>query len=142
VKISATSLLFTGELGHSEGIFILMPDINYGEEISNVSPPTSRQIFPGDYGDKAVTKQVKAQYSKLSPRNNLRFDFPPAFEKRISAIVLSCKKSLNPSNILLPLPSALKYSLKRNFGFITTVFTQFMGNEGVNNVQQSIGLVK
>jgi len=100
------------------------------------------EILPEYSGDgTSTTPQVKAQRKKHS-RNHPWFDFPPAFEKRLSQVSTTCKERMNPANLLIPLPPALKYSLTRNFGFVTSVFIQFMGNEGVNNVQQSIGIGK
>jgi hypothetical protein len=95
--------------------------------------------YSGD--DISTNPEEKAQRKKHS-RSHPWFDFPPAFEKRLLHVSTSLKKGLNPANLLIPLPPALKYSLTRNFGFVTSVFTQFTGNEGVNNVQQSIGIGK
>lgn len=45
-----------------------------------------------------------------------------------------------PGKLLEPLPAELRYSLSRNFGFFTSVFTQFFDKSGVSNVQSSLGL--
>lgn len=45
-----------------------------------------------------------------------------------------------PGKLLEPLPAELKYSLSRNFGFFTSIFTQFFDKSGVSNVQNSLGL--
>lgn len=45
-----------------------------------------------------------------------------------------------PARLLDPLPAELRYTLSRNFGFFTSVFTQFFDKSGVSNVQNSLGL--
>jgi|MDSW01.1.fsa_nt_gb hypothetical protein len=52
------------------------------------------------------------------------------------------KRALDPTALLGQLPSELKYTLTRNFGFFTTIFTQFFDRDGARNVQKSIGLGK
>ena len=47
-----------------------------------------------------------------------------------------------PAKLLDPLPAELRYTLSRNFGFFTSVFTQFFDKSGVSNVQNSLGLGK
>jgi|Transcript_1178 hypothetical protein len=69
-------------------------------------------------------------------------DYPPDFERKAGAVLGAAARVLNPANLLAPLPPALKYSLTRNFGFVTKTFTQFFDPEGVKSVQESIGLGK
>ena len=45
-----------------------------------------------------------------------------------------------PGLLLSPLPPAVRFSLSRNFGFVTKTFTQFFDKDGVSSVQESIGL--
>ncbi|OUS41853.1 hypothetical protein BE221DRAFT_63804, partial [Ostreococcus tauri] len=47
-----------------------------------------------------------------------------------------------PAILLSPLPPAVRFSLARNFGFVTKTFTQFFDKDGVSGVQESIGLGK
>lgn len=47
-----------------------------------------------------------------------------------------------PALLLSPLPPAVRFSLARNFGFVTKTFTQFFDRDGVASVQESIGLGK
>jgi hypothetical protein len=39
-----------------------------------------------------------------------------------------------------PLPPELKYTLTRNFGFFTKIFTLPFDKDGVKTVQESVGL--
>ena len=69
-------------------------------------------------------------------------DYPPDFERKFAGVASAAFRVLNPANLLAPLPPAVRYSLTRNFGFVTKTFTQFFDKDGVSSVQESIGLGK
>jgi hypothetical protein len=69
-------------------------------------------------------------------------DYPPDFERKFAVVASRAFRVLDPANLLAPLPPAVRYSLTRNFGFVTKTFTQFFDKDGVSSVQESIGLGK
>lgn len=74
--------------------------------------------------------------------NHPWLDYPPDFERKFGAFASAAFRVLNPANLLAPFPPAVRYSLTRNFGFVTKTFTQFFDKDGVQSVQESIGLGK
>ena len=74
--------------------------------------------------------------------NHPWLDYPPDFERKFGAVASAAFRVLNPANLLAPFPPAVRYSLTRNFGFVTKTFTQFFDKDGVQSVQESIGLGK
>ena len=58
----------------------------------------------------------------------------------IEAGRLSASDLEHPDLQPLLLPPAVRFSLSRNFGFVTKTFTQFFDKDGVSSVQESIGL--
>ena len=50
-------------------------------------------------------------------------DYPPNFKRAVAKNVAAVQRTLHPSIIFAPLPAELKYSLTRNFGFFTKIFT-------------------
>mmetsp|Transcript_35585 Transcript_35585/g.87543 ORF Transcript_35585/g.87543 Transcript_35585/m.87543 type:complete len:148 (+) Transcript_35585:359-802(+) len=69
-------------------------------------------------------------------------EYPPNFEKGVARQVVFVKKTFSPTVLFEPLPAELKYTLTRNFGFFTSIFTQFFDADGVGNVKQAVGLGK
>mmetsp|Transcript_1758 Transcript_1758/g.3995 ORF Transcript_1758/g.3995 Transcript_1758/m.3995 type:complete len:150 (-) Transcript_1758:67-516(-) len=67
-------------------------------------------------------------------------EFPPNFERSVARKVVILKRI--PGKLFEPVPAELRYSLSRNFGFFTSIFTQFFDKSGVSNVKNSIGLGK
>ena len=67
-------------------------------------------------------------------------DYPPDFERKFSRVVGAVLRA--PAILLSPLPPAVRFSLARNFGFVTKTFTQFFDKDGVSGVLESIGLGK
>lgn len=110
------------------------------EGISTTEKTQTERNFIDRVEGRSFVTQTRHETNMI--RNHPWFDYPPAFEKRVKRMLKTSKKLLNPAIILEPLPPALKYSLTRNFGFVSSVFTQFLGNDGVSNVQESIGLSK
>jgi hypothetical protein len=49
-------------------------------------------------------------------------------------------KVFSPLVMFDPLPPELKYTLTRNFGFFTKIFTLPFDKDGVKTVQESVGL--
>jgi len=71
-------------------------------------------------------------------RSHPWLDYPPDFERRVGAALGGLARA--PALLLSPLPPAVRFSLARNFGFVTKTFTQFFDKDGVQSVQESIGL--
>ena len=69
-------------------------------------------------------------------------DYPPNFKRGVARNVAFLKKTFNPTVIFDPLPPELKYTLTRNFGFFTKIFTLPFDKDGVKTVQESVGLGK
>ena len=113
---------------------------NRGED--KPTPETQRdgQNFTDRDEGRSFVSRTRRETNMI--RNHPWFDYPPAFEKRVRKVINKSKQLFNPAIVFEPLPPALKYSLTRNFGFVSSVFTQFLGNDGVSNVQESIGLSK
>ena len=112
------------------------------EDISTSSHETQTYKHNFTVRDEARSFVTQTRRGTNVIRNHQWLDYPPAFEKRVKRVLKMSKQLLNPAILFEPLPPALKYSLTRNFGFLSSVFTQFLGNDGVSNVQESIGLTK
>ena len=96
-------------------------------------------------GGKATTTTTRAGAAVAGRRrrpNHPWLDYPPDFERKFGAVASTAFRVLNPANLLAPFPPAVRYSLTRNFGFVTKTFTQFFDKDGVQSVQESIGLGK
>ena len=95
-------------------------------------------------GGKATTTHAGAGAGRARRRrpNHPWLDYPPDFERKLGAFASAAFRVLNPGNLLAPFPPAVRYSLTRNFGFVTKTFTQFFDKDGVQSVQESIGLGK
>lgn len=120
------------------------------------SRPQSKSMFAG-YGDDSALRVDGSSHASSSSvgggggggavmrrrrPSHPWLDYPPEFERKCAVVFGAVARALNPANLLAPLPPALKYSLTRNFGFVTKTFTQFFDPEGVKSVQESIGLGK
>lgn len=113
--------------------------------------PKSKRVnqFNGFGGDKplnAPASRQNATFSTSAERQHRGSDahpwlhYPPRFESSVEKITVKLKDTLAPTGVLRALPAELRYSLTRNFGFFTRVFTQFFERDGADNVKQSIGL--
>jgi hypothetical protein len=116
--------------------------VNNEKRSISVKNEKSRTSLLGNRENCIRPQNLKCAENEVKQNYYLWFQYPPAFERRAKSMLRSTKRFFNPSLLLEPLPPALKYSLIHNFGFVSSVFTQFLGNEGVGNVQESIGLSK
>jgi hypothetical protein len=73
-------------------------------------------------------------------RNHPWLDYPPDFERKVERALGALARA--PALALSPLPPAARFALARNFGFVAKTFTQFFDKDGVQSVQESIGLGK
>jgi hypothetical protein len=101
---------------------------------SKVPQSKSKGQFAGYGGDAPL------QTSESRPMT--RLDAPPNFKRGVARNVAFLKKTFNPTVIFDPLPPELKYTLTRNFGFFTKIFTLPFDKDGVKTVQESVGLGK
>ena len=83
-------------------------------------------------------RAAPARRSGRRRRSHPWLDYPPDFERRVGAALGGLARA--PALLLSPLPPAVRFSLARNFGFVTKTFTQFFDKDGVQSVQESIGL--
>jgi hypothetical protein len=67
-------------------------------------------------------------------------DYPPNFKRGIAQKAAFAGKVFSPLVMFDPLPAELKYTLTRNFGFFTKIFTLPFDKDGVKTVQESVGL--
>lgn len=115
---------------------------------SNVPQSKSREQFAGYEG--TTLRYAEENHFRSGGGNrpveglrlNTWMEYPPNFKKNVLRRTQFLKRTLDPTAYLGQLPSELKYTLTRNFGFFTTIFTQFFDRDGARNVQKSIGLGK
>lgn len=105
----------------------------------------AQKTFAG-YSEKSelavAGQRVATPPTRKAKRSHPWLDYPPDFERKFGAFASAAFRVLNPANLLAPFPPAVRYSLTRNFGFVTKTFTQFFDKDGVQSVQESIGLGK
>jgi len=82
----------------------------------------------------------RSKHNKTKPGNHPWLDYPPNFTRGVAQQVAFFKKTFSPTVLFEPLPPEVKYTLTHNFGFFTSIFTQFFDKDGVKGVQQSVGL--
>ena len=94
-------------------------------------------------GDKPLVAKKNHKRKKIRVYTNPLSRTPPT-KHTPHAPTTSSSQFLKrvPAKLLDPLPAELRYTLSRNFGFFTSVFTQFFDKSGVSNVQNSLGLGK
>lgn len=110
---------------------------------SGYAESSELSVGGGGASSKATTTNAAAAGRARRRRpNHPWLDYPPDFERKFGAAASAAFRVLNPANLLAPLPPAVRYSLTRNFGFVTKTFTQFFDKDGVQSVQESIGLGK
>ena len=95
---------------------------------------TSELSVGGRSAASATTRAVRRRAS------HPWLDYPPDFERKVAVVLAGVARA--PAVLLSPLPPAVRFSLARNFGFVTKTFTQFFDRDGVASVQESIGLGK
>lgn len=101
----------------------------------------AQKTFAGysDNSELAVAGQrVATPATRKAKRSHPWLDYPPDFERKMAGAVVAVMRV--PGLLLSPLPPAVRFSLSRNFGFVTKTFTQFFDKDGVSSVQESIGL--
>ena len=103
---------------------------------------SSELAVGGGKATTTTTTHAGAGRARRRRPNHPWLDYPPDFERKLGAFASAAFRVLNPGNLLAPLPPAVRYSLTRNFGFVTKTFTQFFDKDGVQSVQESIGLGK
>ena len=99
-----------------------------GDELATTGSGASARAAP--LGAGATTGRRRRSHPWL--------DYPPDFERKVGAALGGLARA--PALLLSPLPPAVRFSLARNFGFVTKTFTQFFDKDGVQSVQESIGL--
>jgi hypothetical protein len=102
----------------------------------------SSELAVGGGGASSKPTTHNAGAGRRRRPNHPWLDYPPDFERKFGAVASTAFRVLNPANLLAPFPPAVRYSLTRNFGFVTKTFTQFFDKDGVQSVQESIGLGK
>ena len=99
---------------------------------SKVPSSKSKGTFQGYGGDAPLqTTEAKMQTARRGanggpparPPLHPWLDYPPNFKRAVAKNVAAVQRTLHPSIIFAPLPAELKYSLTRNFGFFTKIFT-------------------
>lgn len=87
--------------------------------------------------------ELKQMRGKEMKRTRSILEFPPVFEQAVGRNVEFLKRAFSPQTLFDPLPGPLKYSLNRNFGFLTRIFTQIVDPNQQKQVRESIpGLAK
>jgi len=101
----------------------------------------AQKTFAG-YSEKSelavAGQRVATPPQRKVKRSHPWLDYPPDFERKMAGAVVAVMRV--PGLLLSPLPPAVRFSLSRNFGFVTKTFTQFFDKDGVSSVQESIGL--
>jgi len=101
----------------------------------------AQKTFAG-YSEKSelavAGQRVATPPQRKAKRSHPWLDYPPDFERKMAGAVVAVMRV--PGLLLSPLPPAVRFSLSRNFGFVTKTFTQFFDKDGVSSVQESIGL--
>ena len=99
---------------------------------SKVPSSKSKGTFQGYGGDAPLqTTEAKMETTRRGvngrpparPPLHPWLDYPPNFKRAVAKNVAAVQRTLHPSIIFAPLPAELKYSLTRNFGFFTKIFT-------------------
>ena len=118
---------------------------------SKVPQSKSKGQFAGYGGDAPLQTSESRPMTRLvggpggrppEPPLHPWLDYPPNFKRGVARNVAFLKKTFNPTVIFDPLPPELKYTLTRNFGFFTKIFTLPFDKDGVKTVQESVGLGK
>ena len=99
---------------------------------SKVPSSKSKGTFQGYGGDAPLqTTEAKMETTRRGvngrpparPPLHPWLDYPPNFKRAVAKNVAAVQRTLHPSIIFAPLPAELKYTLTRNFGFFTKIFT-------------------
>ena len=99
---------------------------------SKVPSSKSKGTFQGYGGDAPLqTTEAKMETTRRGvngrpparPPLHPWLDYPPNFKRAVAKNVAVVQRTLHPSIIFAPLPAELKYTLTRNFGFFTKIFT-------------------
>jgi|TARA_B110000977_G_scaffold11778_4_gene15170 hypothetical protein len=118
---------------------------------SKVPTSKSKSGFNGYGGDAPLTTTgatqsagVRGSVGGKGPNEPLHpwLEYPPNFTRSVTSKAAFVAKVCSPITNFDPLPAELKYTLTRNFGFFTKIFTLPFDKDGVKTVQQSVGLSK
>ena len=88
----------------------------------------------------STTVRAGANGKRPAPPLHPWLDYPPNFKRDLKQKSAFLGKVFSPLVMFDPLPPELKYTLTRNFGFFTKIFTLPFDKDGVKTVQESVGL--